>query len=425
MTNKDRPDLRSQFYRPLETALERASSKRDCISYSDSMFLCAGVGRVIDAAKSGRAWVQHILMLGTITVSVRNFFSALNSKRRLYLLTEIDQDVREQVNQIRQKHGDPFDDIPELIGFELYASDGHSHGASAHEDKIFEKKRAVNHIFSLNLCSHALSHFALTEPAKDKKKEHEMAAIKRQGGPALRYGAPKGTKVIHAYDPAIVDYREWYKWKQGSGVYIITREKSNSAFTILSTRQWDKADKRNAGITSDEIVETTSGVTIRRIGYTDPVSGTAYSFITTEMTLPPGIIAFIYKIRWNIEKVFDELKNTFCQQKAWGKSSTIKCQQAIFMALSHNLLVLLEHCLEVEEGVVDEKVRKKHARHIASGSAQARSESRLPNELVQKFSRVTKRSLQFIRWLQLGLITNPPWDVAVEQLRPFMIKYLI
>jgi hypothetical protein len=130
-------------------------------------------------------------------------------------------------------------------------------------------------------------------------------------------------------------------------------------------------------------------------------------------------------IRWNIEKVFDELKNTFYQQKAWGKSPTAKCQQALFMVLTHNLLVLLEHCLEVEEGIVDEKVRRKHARHIASGSAKAHSEFRAPNELVQKFSRVTKRSLQFIRWLQLGLTINPPWHVAVDQLRPLMQEYLI
>ena len=95
------------------------------------------------------------------------------------------------------------------------------------------------------------------------------------------------------------------------------------------------------------------------------------------------------------------------------------------MVLAHNLLVLLEHCLDVEEGIVDEKVRKKHARHIAAGIAQAHSEFRLPNELVVKFSRITKRSLQFVRWLQLGLIANPPWQVAVEQLRPLMLKYLI
>jgi hypothetical protein len=418
-------DLYSTFYQPLEDALEQASNKRDCDCYPDSMFLRAGVGRVVQAAKSGRAWVQHILMLGTIIVSVRNFFLALNSKRRLSVLVEVDHNVREQVNLLLEKHGDPFGDIPELAGFQLFASDGHSHGASAHEEMIGGKKRPVNHIFCLDLRSHAMSHFVLTQPAKGKKKEHEIAAIKYQGGPALRLGAPKGIKVIHAYDPAIVDYIEWHKWKQGSGVYIVTQEKSNSAFVTLCIHQWDKTDKRNAGVTSDELVETSSGVSIRRIGYTDPVTGTRYSFITTEMTLPPGIIAFIYKIRWNVEKVYDEFKNTFDQQKAWGKSTTIKCQQALFMVLTHNLLVLFERRLEVQEGIVDEKVRKKHARYIASGIEQARTESRQPNELVVKYSRITKRSFQFIRWLQFALITNPPWAVAVDQLRPYMQKYLI
>ncbi len=221
----DQSNVSSEFYQPLEDALERSNSKRDCRDYSDSISLRAGVGRIIDAAQSGRAWVQRIGMLGIATVSVRNFFQALSSKRRLRLLLEIDQDLREQVNQQLKTYGDPFDQIPELDGFELYASDGHCHGASAHEDKIGGKKRPVNHIYSLNLRSNALSHFALTEPGKGKKKEHEIAAIKRYGGPALRYNAPKGTKVIHAYDPAVIDYNEWYKWKQGSGVYIVTCEK--------------------------------------------------------------------------------------------------------------------------------------------------------------------------------------------------------
>ena len=424
MKTYDQSNVSSELYQPLEDALERSNSKRDCRDYSDSISLRAGVGRIIDAAQSGRAWVQRIGMLGIATVSVRNFFQALSSKRRLRLLLEIDQDLREQVNQQLKTYGDPFDQIPELDGFELYASDGHCHGASAHEDKIGGKKRPVNHIYSLNLRSNALSHFALTEPGKGKKKEHEIAAIKRYGGPALRYNAPKGTKVIHAYDPAVIDYNEWYKWKQGSGVYIVTCEKSNSAFINLSIREWDASDSRNAGVSSDELVETSNGVLLRRIGYTDPVHGTEYSFITTEMTLPPGVIAFIYKIRWNIEKVFDELKNSFNQQKAWGKSSTTKCQQALFVTLTHNLLVLLENRLKHEEGIVDEKVLKKHAKYIAAGIDQARSEFRLPNELVVKFSRVTKRSLQFIRWLQLGLIQNPPWRQAVEQLRPLMLKYL-
>ena len=63
----------------------------------------------------------------------------------------------------------------------------------------------MNHIFSLNLRTHTLAHLTVTQPAEGQKKEHEIKAIKRLGGNALRLDAPKGTKVIHAYDPAIID----------------------------------------------------------------------------------------------------------------------------------------------------------------------------------------------------------------------------
>ncbi|MFV2073194.1 MAG: hypothetical protein ACC742_11160, partial [Thermoanaerobaculales bacterium] len=34
-------------------------------------------------------------------------------------------------------------------------------------------------------------------------------------------------KVIHAYDAAAIDYRQWLKWKT-KGIYLISREKANS-----------------------------------------------------------------------------------------------------------------------------------------------------------------------------------------------------
>ncbi|MBE7537448.1 MAG: transposase [Opitutaceae bacterium] len=36
-----------------------------------------------------------------------------------------------------------------------------------------------------------------------------------------------------------------------------------------------------------------------------------YEFVTTAFHLPADIIAWLYKARWNIEKVFDQLKNKF------------------------------------------------------------------------------------------------------------------
>ncbi len=421
---KKQETLRDQFFAPLEIALGRAKYTRACNNYSDQTFVHSGVGRVIEASKSGRAWIQFFCTVACVSISVANFFAALRSKRRLRLLEEVDANVRQQVDQQSCEHSDPFASYPELETFEIYASDGHSHGASAHEEAIDGKKRAVNHIFSLNLRTHTLAHLTVTQPAEGQKKEHEIKAIKRLGGNALRLDAPKGTKVIHAYDPAIIDYREWYKWKQGNGVYIITREKSNSQLLVLEVRVWDKEDPRNAGVISDKLMLSASGVSIRRVRYCDPVTGQAYSFLTTEMTLPPGLIAFIYKLRWDVEKVFDEVENKLEQKKAWGKQDTTKTQQALFICLAHNLLMRLEKKLEVEEGITDEKVLRKQAKRLALDIQKAHDAGRTPNCLVENVSRATQRSLQFIRWLRTGLTLNTSWEKAVERVRPLMLNYL-
>ena len=149
----------------------------------------------------------------------------------------------------------------------------------------------------------------------------------------MRLDAPKGTKVNHAYDPAIIDYREWYKWKQGNGVYIITRKNPNSQLLVLEVRSWDKDGPRNAGVISDTLTLSSSGVSIPRVRYCDPVTGQKYSFLTTEMTLPPGLVAFYLQARWDVEKALDEVENKLEQKKAWGKQDTTKTQQALFICL--------------------------------------------------------------------------------------------
>ena len=176
--------LRNWFFSPLDLALSRARYTRACAQYPDHMYLNSGVGRVIEGAKTGRDWVQLFRTLVCAALSVATFFASLRSKRRLRLLEEVDQDVRQQADQLIRENGDPFAKHLELQGFEIYASDGHSHGASAHEDKRYGKKRAVNHIFSLNLRTHSLAHLTVTQPAEGMKKEHEIKALKRMALPS-------------------------------------------------------------------------------------------------------------------------------------------------------------------------------------------------------------------------------------------------
>ena len=265
----------------------------------------------------------------------------------------------------------------------------------------------------------------MSTPAMGKKKEHELTTLKRIGGAALRMSEATGTKVMHVYDPAVIDYQQWHKWKQGRGVYILTLEKKNSALHVVGESKWDKGDERNTGVLSDEIVGPSNGRSMRRVRYQDPVTGTVYCYLTTETTLPPGLIAFLYKLRWDVEKVFDQVKNGFREQKAWGRSPQAKCQQARFITLAHNLTLNLERLLEAEEGIADEKVIAKAEKRLANDKKTAAMAGRKFNPLVAHCRRITQRSAQFLRWLRACLEHSTCWKQAVEKLRPLMLKYLV
>lgn len=417
--------LKDEFFAPVVLALSRAKNFRACNEYSDQEHLNSGIERVLQSVASGRDWVQRLRLKFKLNLSVSNFFSSLRSTRRKQLVEEVSMDVRTQTDHaICHQKDDPLSVHAELNGFAIYASDGHSHKASAHESPIKDKKRAVTHIYTCNLRSHSLTHTALTNAALTKKKEHEITTLKQIGGKSLRMGEPKGIKVIQVYDPAVIDYNEWFKWKKGHGVYILTLEKSNSALRVLGEPDWAKTDERNRGVINDELVGPSNGTVMRRVTYKDPLTGRLYRFITNELTLPPGLIAFLYKLRWDIEKIFDQVKNKLLERKAWAKSAIAKIQQAHFIALAHNLMVLLNHQVETEEGIADEKNQRKRKQTRTRELEQLQLNGEQMNSLVLNWKRATQRCLQFIRWLRHCLDNQTPWREAVNLLRPLMQNYL-
>jgi IS4 transposase len=58
-------------------------------------------------------------------------------------------------------------------------------------------------------------------------------------------------------------------------------------------------------------------VSIRRVTYRDPETGIVYCYLTNlPCSVEPGIVALLYKSRWDIEKVFDEFKNKLGETKS-------------------------------------------------------------------------------------------------------------
>ena len=148
-----------------------------------------------------------------------------------------------------------------------------------------------------------------------------------------------------------IDFQQWHHWKHSGGLYFVSREKENMQLEPIGENAWERTDPRNAGVLADELVATSQGVSVRRVRYHCVLRDEAFSFLTSECTLPPGVIAHLYRLRWEIEKTFDELKNKLGETKAWASAANAKAMQAHFLCLAHNLMILCEAELARVHGV--------------------------------------------------------------------------
>jgi hypothetical protein len=272
---------------------------------------------------------------------------------------------------------------------------------------------AVGHFYSLNLRTHTLRHLA----AGEGLHEHDMSALKRIKPKGLRQGVAQGPRVLIIYDKAGIDFDYWDRCRRECAVYFISRVKENMTFEWIGDNAWDKSDSRNRGVIVDCKVRSREAHVLRLIIYQDASTGKVYEFLTNEPNLPPGVIAELYRRRWEAEKVFDELKNKLGQKKAWGTSLAAKEAQALLIAMTHNLLLCYEQDLEQRHELTNtaEDARRTQ-RTDATGQACARVGWPI-SSLVLQARRATQRSVKFIRWLRYAIRDRLAESVALARLR--------
>ena len=134
------------------------------------------------------------------------------------------------------------------------------------------------------------------------------------------------------------------------------------------------------------------------------------------MDLPAGVLAELSRRRWEIEKVFDELKNKLGEKQAWGTSLLAKGAQGQLVALPHNLLLLYEARLEREHGVTNTAEDERRQERKREAGRAARHAGRVLSPLLGRAQRATQRSVKFIRWLRQGLRENLAEACAVPRL---------
>ncbi len=414
----------TKLFAPLLEAYSRSLRKYACTSLGDLDFLESGISRCLSAVASGRHFLQTHGDKGRKDIERTLFFKAIKSARRLANLVSVNLNVARLMGS---QLADPFAEIEELSGFDIFAGDGHFHEAACHDPHKLKKpkpakkkangdrqkqakKLQTGHFFMLGMRDHHLRHHALAELRPGGGNEHDMHALKRVGAKALRFGAKVGRKVMIVWDRACIDFGFWEESKR-LGIYFISREKANMDIQVIGlTPHFDREDPRNAGITADELVSPGGGGSmLRRVTYTD-AKGVIYKYLTTEMRLPAWVIVLLFKQRWDIEKVFDEVKNKMLERKSWASSKTAKEMHANFTCLTHNLMMLLEDEIEKEDEIGNAPERKRKSERLEEAKE---SGAGYVATMMQRF---TVRSVKFVRWLRNFIYRDAPWGDALARL---------
>ena len=144
------------------------------------------------------------------------------------------------------------------------------------------------------------------------------------------------------------------------GNHVISKVKTNSSILYCGDLSFDKTDTVNAGVVSDRLGGTTSsGYTIRVIEYIDPETEEKIIFYSTlDKSVRPGVISWLYFLRWKIEKVFDCFKNSFGEIKAWATGSKATQIQGNLICLVYNFVQFLSEKTKSMNPAKTRKLRK-------------------------------------------------------------------
>lgn len=414
------PLIRDALFDPALSLIPTLDNYRDGLDFSDIEFVTLGIRRINALHPSGRAFLQSVRQCDLTEVSVKAYFGAASSSRRLSMLHELNTTVSRKIELTINR----FAAFAQLAGRDLVALDGHDVRHATHELPATtasgrrEVPDTVTGVFLRNLRTGAARVLAQTEG-----HQHEWAAVKaRPWSDFLWHPNAKGTILI--IDPVAVDFGFLRGAKFKGGFTVITRTKQNLVVREAKPLEWDKNDPHNQGVLSDERVRFGEPGEFRRIRYQDPESGEIYEFLTTEFHLPPGIIAQLYRLRWDIEKFFDVCENLLGEKRAWGAGPVPAQVQNEFLVLTHNLFLLLSGRLEVEEGIRDEKVEVKYEAALKARDAAAQLNGRKVSPYVRALRQITRWSSQFTRWVQDAILHGWKWDVAVTKLGPLMLTYM-
>ena len=148
--------------------------------------------------------------------------------------------------------------------------------------------------------------------------------------------------AFYVMDRGYLDFARLYKMHQ-TGAFFVTRAKRG----MNARRVYSTPTQRDTGVICDQSIALNGFYIskdypehLRRIRFKDPESGKTLVFLTNNTSLPPLIIAALYKNRWQVELFFKWIKQHLRIKRFLGTSeNAVKTQ--IWCAVSTYVLIAI------------------------------------------------------------------------------------
>jgi hypothetical protein len=148
--------------------------------------------------------------------------------------------------------------------------------------------------------------------------------------------------AFYVMDRGYLDFRRLYLLDQCMAFFVL-RSKVNTKFRRL----YSKAIDKDSGLRCDQTIVLCGTKTskqypdkLRRVGYFDDRAKRKFFFLTNNFTVPPLVVAELYRCRWQVELFFKWIKQHLRIKSFYGTSeNAVKTQ--IWIAVSVYVLVAI------------------------------------------------------------------------------------
>ena len=194
---------------------------------------------------------------------------------------------------------------------------------------------------------------------------------------------------IALFDRGYVDYKQYAKWTNAQ-TFFVTRFKDNAVYEQLE--EIDIADDIADNYIKDQKIQVSykdeKGIeqvlVLRRVVYYDKDKDRLFEFLTNIMEMTAEQIGLLYKMRWQIEMLFKQLKQNFPLKYFLGDNeNAIKIQ--IWCTLIANLLFT----------IVQKNIKKKISfSNLVSFARQHLFSYHKLNDLIEKLKSNGEKNIQ-------------------------------